>query len=224
VGRVDHVAVAFDVAVAAADDEEHGLLVERVRHLAWRRGRDVEQSALAELAGLALHLDLHASAVDEVQLVLRVVVVVEAFEMGRVHDPVHAECRHAERASYLAEAGAVAELVEGRERVRHSLLQAPASARGSLPRRSASCLCSSSLNWEPKSSSRSARCVARACSNFSSPASVSAAYVTRASEAQCSFFTQPARSRPSRRRVIPEGLRMTVRAMSICRMRRPGAK
>ena len=96
---IDEVAVALDVAVLAADDEDDRLLVERVRELARRRRLGVEEAALAELARLAVDLDPHAAAVDEVQLVLRVVVVLEALVAGRIDERVHAERRHAERAS-----------------------------------------------------------------------------------------------------------------------------
>src|SRR5262249_59456371 len=61
-----------------------------------------------------------APAVHEVQLVLRVVVVVEAFVLRRVDDDVHAERRDAQRAPNLAEAGPVAELVDRSERVAHA--------------------------------------------------------------------------------------------------------
>ena len=58
VGLVDHVPVARDVAVLAADHEEHEVvLVARVRHLPRRRRVDVEEAARPEDALLALHLD-----------------------------------------------------------------------------------------------------------------------------------------------------------------------
>src|SRR5205807_9033790 len=94
---VDHVAVALDVPALAADREQHRFLVERVRDLA-RGGRlDVEEAALAEDALLALHLDLDSAAMDEVELVLRVVEVEEAHVPGRHHDSVDPESRDAER-------------------------------------------------------------------------------------------------------------------------------
>src|ERR671930_541493 len=52
----------------------------------------------------------------EVELVLRVVVVQETVVAGRHHDRVHAEGGHAERASHLAEAVPVAELVDRAKR------------------------------------------------------------------------------------------------------------
>ena len=122
-------AVARDVAVLAADDEDDRLFVERIRHLARRRRLDVEQAARGDLARLALDLDLDAPAVDEVQLVLRVVEVVGALVLGRVDGRVDAERRDAERRADLPEAGAVAELVEGRERVRHVCASSSAGAR-----------------------------------------------------------------------------------------------
>src|SRR5579871_5442785 len=57
---------------------------------------------------------------DEVELVLRVVVVLRAFVVRRIDDRVHAERLDAERPADLAEAVTVAELVEGSERVAHS--------------------------------------------------------------------------------------------------------
>ena len=57
--------------------------------------------------------------VDEVELVLCVVVVVEALVARRIHDRVDAERRHAERLADLAEAVALAELVERPECVCH---------------------------------------------------------------------------------------------------------
>jgi hypothetical protein len=59
----------------------------------------------------------------EVELVLRVVEVQEAFIPRRVDDAVDAERRDAERAAHLAKAGAFAQLVERPEGVpvAHSL-------------------------------------------------------------------------------------------------------
>src|SRR5438034_727258 len=73
---VRHVAVALHVAALAADDEQHEILrVARVRH-APRRGRlDVAESTCLEDALLALDFDAGRPGVDEVELVLRVVVV-----------------------------------------------------------------------------------------------------------------------------------------------------
>src|SRR5438876_7070619 len=53
VGGVDHVAVALDVAVLAADDEEDGRLVTGVRHLARRRRLNVQETTRPELAHFA---------------------------------------------------------------------------------------------------------------------------------------------------------------------------
>jgi hypothetical protein len=112
VRRVDQVAVALDVAALAADDVDDRLLVERVRHTARGRGLGVEEPALAELPRLPRHVDPDAAAVDEVELVLEIVVVVEALEVRRVDDRVDAERGDAERRADLPEAGPLAELVE----------------------------------------------------------------------------------------------------------------
>src|SRR5206468_7678567 len=72
---VDGMAVALDVAALAADDEDDRVGVERVRDPAVRRRAGVEEAALFEVARLALDLDADLAAVDEVQLVLRVVEV-----------------------------------------------------------------------------------------------------------------------------------------------------
>ena len=48
--RVDEMAVALDVAVLAADDEDDRVFVERIRELARRRRLAVEEAAFAELA------------------------------------------------------------------------------------------------------------------------------------------------------------------------------
>src|SRR5712691_13417152 len=133
VGRVDQMAVALDVAVLAADDEDDRVLLERIRELARRRRLAVEEAARAELAGLTLDLDDYLPAVDEVQLVLLVVVVLEALVARRVDDRVHAEGGDAERAADLAEAVTVAELVEGGEARAHAEQAGDVSASGSRP-------------------------------------------------------------------------------------------
>jgi hypothetical protein len=69
----------------------------------------VQQSALAELAYLVADLDARAAAVHEVELVLLVVPVAEAFVAGREDDDVRAERCHAECATHLAKAVAVSE-------------------------------------------------------------------------------------------------------------------
>src|SRR3990170_5860323 len=92
VGFVDHVPVAPDVAVLTADHEEHEILaLARVRDSAWRRRRDVEEPTRTEDPLLAVDLDACRAGVDEVELVLRVVVVVEAEVPGGHHDRVHPE-------------------------------------------------------------------------------------------------------------------------------------
>jgi hypothetical protein len=60
--------------------------------------------------------------VDEVELVLDVVVMVEAVVAGRIHDCVDTESCDAERHTDLAKAVALSELVDRSERVSHSLL------------------------------------------------------------------------------------------------------
>ena len=70
-----------------------------------------------ELARLSADLDPCRAAVDEVQLVLLVVVVVEPLVARREDDRVHAEGLDAQRLPHLAEAVALAELVERSERV-----------------------------------------------------------------------------------------------------------
>src|SRR5262249_47234025 len=118
--RIDQMPIALDVPVLAADDEEHEVLVRRdVGELSRRRRLDVHHPAGTELACLALHLDSRGAAVDEVQLVLLVVVVGEALEAGRVDDDVDAERSHPERVPHLAEARALAQLVDRREAVSH---------------------------------------------------------------------------------------------------------
>src|SRR4051812_46772375 len=100
--------VALDVAALTADDEDDCVLVERIRELARRRRLAMEEAAGLEVAALAFHLHAHDSAVDEIELVLRVVVVEDPVVAGGVDEGVHAERRHAERAADLAEAIAVA--------------------------------------------------------------------------------------------------------------------
>src|SRR5689334_767122 len=110
--------VAHDVAVLAADDEQHELLaVARVPELARRRGVGVGAPALAELARLAAALDASTSAIQKVDLVLLVVLVEQALEARRAHHAVDAERRHAERCAHLATAGALPELVQRTKRV-----------------------------------------------------------------------------------------------------------
>ena len=88
-----------------------------VRDAARRRRADVEDAAGPELARLVADLDPRRARVDEVELVLLVVVVVEALVSGRHDDGVDAEGLDAERLAYLAKAVALAELVERPERV-----------------------------------------------------------------------------------------------------------
>src|SRR3990170_4917327 len=92
VGFVDHVPVALDVAVLTPDHEEHEILaLARVRHPARCRRLDMEEPARTEDPLLAVDLDACRAGVDEVELVLRVVVVVEADVSRGHHDCVHTE-------------------------------------------------------------------------------------------------------------------------------------
>ncbi len=68
---------------------------------------------------LALDLDAGLARVHEVELVLRVVEVVEALVPRWVHDRVHPERGHPERLAHLAEAVSLAELVDRAEGVSH---------------------------------------------------------------------------------------------------------
>src|SRR5215472_8153202 len=112
-------AVALDVAALAADDEHDQVVVAGVRELARRRRLDMAQAAGAELAHLPIDLEPRRALVHEVELVLDVVIVLEALVSGRHHDRVDAERVDAERPPDLAEAVAVAELVDRSERVAH---------------------------------------------------------------------------------------------------------
>jgi hypothetical protein len=105
----DEMAVALDVAVLAADDEEHKVVVTYIRDCAMGRRRDVHDAALAHFVPIAVDVEDRLSAVDEVQLVLCVVVVVRPLVVGREHEEVDAECRHTELLAHLAEAVPVPE-------------------------------------------------------------------------------------------------------------------
>ena len=109
--------VPLDVAALAADDEDDRVVVARVRDAPRRRRAAVEEAALVELARLAADVDPDAPPVHEVELVLRVVEVLGPFVAGGIDDGVDAERLDPERLPDLAEAVAVAELVEGGERV-----------------------------------------------------------------------------------------------------------
>src|SRR5258708_6132365 len=79
-----------------------------------RRGRrgDVTEAAGAEDALLAVDFETRRAGVDEVELVLRVVVVADALGPRWIDDHVGAEGGDPERRAHLAEAVVVAELVE----------------------------------------------------------------------------------------------------------------
>src|SRR5204862_5211524 len=134
--RVDEVAVALDVAALAADDEQDQVVVAGVRELARRRRLDVAQTTGAELAHLPFHLEPRRALVDEIELVLEVVVVLEALEPGGHHDRVDPERLDAERPPHLAEAVAIAKLVDRTERVAHGRKSTPRRERRIPPRRS----------------------------------------------------------------------------------------
>ena len=75
----------------------------------------MEDAARPELARLVTDLDARRARVDEVELVLLVVVVVEALVARRHDDRVDAERLDPERLAYLAKAVSLAELVERAE-------------------------------------------------------------------------------------------------------------
>ncbi len=79
----------------------------------------MDHPARAEQPILALDLHARGAGVDEVELVLLLVVVEEPLVAGRHHDHVDAERLDPERLAHLAEPVALAELVDGAERVRH---------------------------------------------------------------------------------------------------------
>src|SRR5262249_41193956 len=111
VGRIDEVPVALDIAAAATDDEDDRVLVERVPELARCRRLRMEETAGLEVPRLLADVDAHLPAMDEVELVLRVVVVLEALVPGRIDERIHAERGHSEGRPHLPEAIAVTELV-----------------------------------------------------------------------------------------------------------------
>jgi hypothetical protein len=79
----------------------------------------LQEAAGPENPYLSFDLDARLPRVDEVQLVLRVMEVVEALVSRWVDDRVDAERRHAERSAHLAEAVSLAELVDRAECVSH---------------------------------------------------------------------------------------------------------
>src|SRR5436305_2804996 len=116
--RVDELPVALDVAVLAADHEYDEIVaLACIREPARHRRLDVHQTALAELARLVGDLEACSTAVDEVQLVLLLMEMAEALEARRHHDHVGAERRDSECAPNLAEAVALADVVERAERI-----------------------------------------------------------------------------------------------------------
>ncbi len=117
-------------------DEHHEVVVPAVRDPPWCRRGDVNHAAGAEQALLASDLDARRPGVDEVQLVLLVVVVVEAGVAARHHDHVHAERLDTERLPHLAEAVALAQLLDRPEPVAHLAPFVPSIA--SIVRRSPS--------------------------------------------------------------------------------------
>src|SRR5271169_263456 len=105
--------VAPDIAVLAARAQVHRLRISNVSELAWRgRVHARERSLLQALDRSVAELHLHHAPVHEVELLLNVVVVKGRFDTGRDHDRVDSEGRYVEALAHLAEAGAVAEVVE----------------------------------------------------------------------------------------------------------------
>src|SRR5262249_3791429 len=98
-------------------DQEDEVVVAPVRHAPRVRRRAVEQPSWTEQALLAADLDAGRAGMDEVELVLELVVVQEAFEVGLHDDGVDAEGGDAERTAHRAKAFALAELVDRREGV-----------------------------------------------------------------------------------------------------------
>ena len=125
-------AVAADVAVLRADDEQDEILVADARDAPRRRRLDVHDSARLELERVTCNLEVRAAAVDEVELVLLVVEVGSAYGPGRQNERVHTECRDAQLATDLAE-DSVAHVVDRAVRVRHgrnlTLTSGPAEPR-----------------------------------------------------------------------------------------------
>jgi hypothetical protein len=72
----------------------------------------VDDSAFADLVLLAVERERRRAAMDEIELVLLVVVVVRPFVSGRKDKCIDAECRDAERLADLAESVTLAELIE----------------------------------------------------------------------------------------------------------------
>jgi hypothetical protein len=106
----------------------------------------VNEAALSDLTRFATHLDACAPAVNEVELVLRVVKVVEPLESGREDDSVDAERGDAEGGADFAEAGAVAELVERGEREAGQSFFTISSASSRVNARRVS-VCSAPYRW-----------------------------------------------------------------------------
>src|SRR5215218_7942887 len=131
--------VATDVAALRAHDDVHGLLVPGVAHEAHRRRVDAGKPAGAEhVPRTVAELHLHASRVDEVQLLLLVVEVRPGLDPGRQDDRVHAERLDGELLADLAEARALPEVRKARHRVavtrRHLRHVMDGTRRGTLRR------------------------------------------------------------------------------------------
>src|SRR5262249_12930849 len=76
-----------------------------------------DDAALGDLTLPVVEREHGGAAVDEVELVLCVVEVVRPFVVGRKHERVDAECGDAKRRANLAKAVALAQRVEGGDRV-----------------------------------------------------------------------------------------------------------
>ena len=128
IGR-DELSVAGDVAALAADDQKHEFVVGSVRDAARRCRLDVDEAALGDDVLGALDLERGRAAVDEVELVLRVVVVLGPVVVGREDDRVDAEGGDAERRANLAKAVALAERIERTDLVAHGRDPKPSRRR-----------------------------------------------------------------------------------------------
>jgi hypothetical protein len=106
-------AVAADVAVLAAGDDVHGVLVGDVADAADGRGVDAGEAAGGEAVARAVaELDLDQAAVDEVDLFLLVVEVAAGLPAGRHDDRVDPERGDVELLADLAEPVALAHPVD----------------------------------------------------------------------------------------------------------------
>ena len=119
-------AVAAHVAVLAAGDEVERGLVAHVLDLPHGGGIHAREPARSEhVLRVVVQGDLHAPAVDEVELLLLLVEVAAGGELRRQLDRVHAERGHAELAPHLAEARPLPERIDVRDGVAVALHNLP---------------------------------------------------------------------------------------------------